>query len=147
MIELGQVDYNNSGQKNCTAEIKIELKDSPKGKVLSIMGGIWNSKHSDYYTCGQCLDTILEFFPSNPKVKRIVEIWNRWHLNDMKAGTPKQEACIREMPTPKTGQAIYDLTCEYLESKGLLVDNGYKYGSEWLFEEIPNEIIVEVESF
>ena len=29
-------------------------------------------------------------------VLKVQSIWNRWHLNDMRAGTPKQEEFIRE---------------------------------------------------
>lgn len=37
----------------------------------------------------------------------------------------------------------YDYTkaCEALEEVGLLYDNGYKYGSSWLKEELPTEVI------
>lgn len=72
-------------------------------------------------------------------VLKVQSIWKRWHLNDMRAGTPKQEAFIREWKLSHK----YDYTeaCKALEEVGLLYDNGYKYGSSWLKEEVPLEVI------
>lgn len=145
VISLGKVDYNRSGRRNCEAEIEIELDNGR----LSICAGIWNPRHSDYYTCGQCVDTVAAFFPKNKKVQEIVQVWDRWHLNDMRAGTPAQMAVIRqhELEFPGYPTSHYDWACQLLEANGLLVDNGYAYGSAWLKEELPADILAKVESW
>ena len=35
----------------------------------------------------------------------------------------------------------YNLACEILEASGLLYDDGYKYGSAWLFRPVPQTAI------
>lgn len=71
---------------------------------------------------------------------RLKQIWQRWHLNDMRAGTPKQEEAVRKW-RPTADDQGYDAACKMLESIGLLVDNGYRYGSSWLKEEVPVEVL------
>lgn len=72
-------------------------------------------------------------------ILKIQSIWKRWHMNDARAGTPKQEDFIREWML--TNEYSYDKACEALSNAGLLFDNGYKYGSAWLKEELPTEVI------
>lgn len=82
------------------------------------------------------------------KVKKFLELWGLWHLNDMRAGTPKQSEALKEFYAtrsyPNNG---YTQACEYLESKGLLYDvhpetgEPYKYGSAWLYESVPDDVL------
>jgi hypothetical protein len=65
------------------------------------------------------------------------QVWDRWHLNDMRAGTPKQEEYIRD----NISKYDYVAVCSALKEAGLLVDDGYKYGSKWLKEEVPEDVI------
>ena len=67
--------------------------------------------------------------PRDPKSRRIAEIWQRWHLNDMRAGCEHQRGWTKE----RIGQP-----CPV---------DGYKYGSAWLFEELPTDIIAEIKSW
>lgn len=73
-------------------------------------------------------------------VARLCHLWERWHLNDMRAGTPKQEEAVRQWRKVNKN-ASYKDTCEMLESINLLVDNGYRYGSAWLKEEVPLDVL------
>jgi hypothetical protein len=151
VIGFGKVDYNNSGRKNCRVTVEIELEDG----WLSICGNIWNPRETDCYSCGQNLDTIAELLLSNPKIKRIVTIWKRWHLNDLKAGSPAQETYLREHPVHAAyPKSHYEEASKVLAAAGLNPDpnylhNGapYKYGSAWLKEELPAEVVAEVESW
>jgi hypothetical protein len=43
-------------------------------------------------------------------------------------------------------QSHYDKACAHLEAKGLLLDRGYRYGSAWLSEPLPSDVVQEVES-
>lgn len=157
-IQLGKCDYNGSGRKNCAAEITIELRDTPNGKVLSVRGGIWNPRHTDYYRCGQCLETILEFFPS---ILPIVEIWRKWHLNDMNGGTPEQAAIVDAFFAKKGAGYDYSEACEALKAAGkYIVDASayntaanvpasteYAYGTQLLHWPLTPEVIEQVEEF
>ena len=132
------------GKRINLPEVEVELEYKDKGPVLSICGSIWNSKHTDCVCGGQCLDTMMKFssLAHNALFKKLHRLWTDWHLNDLHSGTVKQEAALKEHGY--TGSYTDD--CKYLESIGLLEDNGYKYGSSWLYREIPNDVLKEIES-
>ena len=144
---LGKVDYNGSGRRNCEAEITWEIK---QGR-FSMSAGIWNPRRTDYYTCGQCVDTVAAYFPANKKVQRMLAVWREWHLNDMTAGSPAQEAWLKANPSTDND---YTVACARLADAGLNPDPGYlhnekpyKYGSAWLKRDLPPEVLVEVASW
>ena len=60
---------------------------------------------------GQCDEHIK---PKNPKQKRLLELWDKYHLNGMNAGTPKQTELLEQMK--KTTSYEYDKACDYLNS-------------------------------
>jgi hypothetical protein len=145
-IQLGKVDYNGTGRKNYAVDIEVELDEAGE---LHMSGNIWNTTRSDIVQAGQCQDTIAKFFPQDKKVQRMIEVWNEYHLNHMHAGTPAQEKLIEEHQDsfehyPKSH---YEQARALLEEHDLLVDNGYKYGSAWLKQELPAEIVEEVASW
>lgn len=68
----------------------------------------------------------------------IYRLWKLYHLNDMNAGTEKQDRLI-EMGI-KSGELEsrqYDDVVEFLDNRGLLIDDGYRYGSARLYRPIP----------
>jgi len=94
-IHLGKVDYNHNGRKNCAVDVEIEIRimeNKNSQKELSMTGNVWNPLHSDIYSGGQNGDTLAELFKGNAKVQRMIEIWDRWHLNGMKATCEHQRA-------------------------------------------------------
>ena len=105
---------------------------------------------------GQNIDEIAEKYPDDPMVQRIARVWRSWHLNDMRAGTPKQESFLKSR-----GIQDYDKAVEALRKAGLYTDhlpavptaNGdlvrpsYKYGSQWLYEPIPDDVLAEIRSW
>ena len=58
----------------------------------------------------------------------------------MRAGTPKQEEAIRRWRST-TDDPSYDAACKMLESIDLLFDNGYRYGTAWLKEKVPLDVL------
>lgn len=124
--------------------VKIELTNKEnKGPVLSI------SAYMPNVMGGQCLDTLIEStLKENPTFCQIHELWEKYHLNDMHAGTPKQEAMIREgIASGELADRDCTRVCDYLKSKRGYIDNdhkdndgnGYRYGHGWLYEPIPEE--------
>ncbi len=71
-------------------------------------------------------------------VARFREVWERWHLNDMRAGSPAQESFIRTWKV--SNSYSYERACAALKAANLYDDNGYTYGSAWKTEEIPAEV-------
>jgi hypothetical protein len=181
--------------------ITVDIGFSEEGR-LSITG--------DYLGgTGQIYDELLATYPVESA--RLVEIWKRWHLNDMRAGCEHQ--CINWDPSEELTVSTYKLTREALlmgstikleakkklesgksakytpqqlevvnlpykivgdspllkkgyyilekeekitagwvrpdeHPKGLLTKPcevcGYKYGTKWLFEEVPEAILNEL---
>ncbi len=151
-ISLGKIAYNGKS-KNCPVTVSLELRavenaihwetgDKVNGIELSICGNIWNHIKTDCYSCGQNLDTIAQYIKT-PKFKRIRQIWEQYHLNDMNAGTKKQAEAIEKWKA-EGNKYEYSQVCEYLKSIGLYEDGFYKYGHAWLFRPIPDEVIAEV---
>lgn len=142
-IKLGKIDGYGNGRKVCLAEIEIELTDDGK---FSVCGGVWNSRRTDYIMCGQCLDELYPHLKNNSKFKQVYEWWKKWHLNDLHAGTEKQEQALEDAGM-KNWANEYSKCCDYLESIGLLYDNGYEFGTSWLKREIPAEIQEQMRNF
>ena len=146
-LYLGKIDYNDCGKKINLVEIDWEFK----GDKFTMSGGIWNSKKTDYLQCGQCLDTIKRFFPKHKIFNEMYEIWQKWHLNDLKAGSPQQEHYINSLCLKKYD---YDIVRNELKKIHLLKDqsfihNGqpYEYGTAWLKAEIPIVIKNQIKSW
>ena len=116
--------------------VRIRYPD-PLGKEglprLTISADICRSGH--VVAGGQSLDTVREVTthgtPSKDwprkRILKLLSIWERWHLNDMQAGCEHQRTL---------GWTSYDEhpsepcpTC------------GYKYGSAWLYESLPQDVI------
>jgi len=124
----------------------VSLKEVEGAMIFSACG----SYHSgnNWLQTGQCLDSIKKDLLSgdlklDEKIDRkdvldLVEIWKKYHLNDLMAGTKKQ----MEITKGKK----YDEACKELIKQNLINDMGYKYGSGWLLEQIPSNVIKRIES-
>lgn len=135
VLNLGKIDYNDSGRKNCMVTLEVELKPaqnvSPHLTVdlepipadaieLSICGNVWNPRHTDLLSGGQDYETIEEHFSHDPRVMRLIAIWKEYHLNGMKAGTRAQDAALKEMPQVVVHKKdLYTEKCEFLKALDL----------------------------
>lgn len=95
---------------------------------------------------GQVIDEVEKAYKGDPLAEKIVNWWRKYHLNNMHAGTPKQEESLNKAGITNWADD-YDICRKYLESIGLLYDNGYKFGSAWLKEEIPADDLREIKEF
>lgn len=194
----------------------IDIEFTSEGR-LSISGDVREFGRYGNASAGQCQDLMLELFPES---KRLYEIWERWHLNDMRAGCEHQRAAAAGAwnPSKVLGFKKYALKYEMLKKQNELKERaladaqmdrsekssfnkrerellkapysievpadyvvnttlyelksddtktagwvrpdehpggilakpcdvcGYKYGTKWLFEEVPAEIIEELRS-
>lgn len=84
------------------------------------------------------------------KVAQFLQIWGKWHLNDMCAGTPEQTALLKAKlytEDRKYPENDYTHACEFLDAHGLLTDKHpvtgepYKYGHAWLKVEVPAGVL------
>lgn len=124
----------NDSEKGRRLWIEVELKDGCFSACCCGPAIYW----------GQCLDRAgKELNIKDPVFLEIVKYWKLYHLNDMKAGDKEQEKAVKEYT--KNNPYNYDDVCKYLETKGLLVHQGFRYGSAWLKEEIPAEDLQAIE--
>lgn len=72
---------------------------------------------------------------------RLHSVWNRWHLNDMRAGTPAQEEFLRS--NPQINKGYFAGVLDELEKAGLNPDptTGDLYGHKWHHEEVPVDVL------
>lgn len=145
-ISLPKIDYNNSGKKINAVDIELSFENG----CFSASGSIWNHIKSDIISGGQILNKILTYYPNNKLVKKIVDIWSKYHLNDLTPGSPKQMSYLKSLTRPFNAD-FYTWECEQLKKVDLLIDksflhNGkpYEYGSDWLKTEIPENIQQEI---
>jgi len=88
---------------------------------------------------------------TRPMLDRLFDVWGRWHMNDLRAGSPRQEQHLRDHPIPRHvpgGASFYERAVAALSSAGLqpdaqhLVDGRpYFYGSAWLTEDVPEDVL------
>ncbi len=120
------------------AHIELEFENGN----LSICGDL--VQRNDMVMGGQCLDELKELI-QDETFDKLYRLWKLYHLNDMHAGTVKQEEALREAGL--TGWASnYSECCQYLDKVGLLIDDGYKFGTGWLKREIPEEDVKIIQS-
>jgi hypothetical protein len=117
----------NDSEKGRRLKVEVELTDDNNFRVCCAGPAIY---------WGQCIEEAgKELNINDPVFKKIAKFHSLYHLSDMKAGLPIQEKAVKEYT--KDNPYDYTKVCEYLESKDLLVVDGYKYGTAWLCEPIP----------
>ena len=104
----------------------LSLKQEKEKIVFSCVGEIKR------FACGQCYNSIESVAHDDKKWQTIYRLWKLYHLNNMHAGTPKQEEALKDCPLND-----FDARCQYLKSINLYEDEGYRYGSSWLYQPIP----------
>ena len=76
---------------------------------FSASANYWNAAGTDLNHCGQCIDQVIKDFPESEQAQAISEVWSKYHMNDVQAGTPKQmEALEGIKATIEKRQGIYD---------------------------------------
>jgi hypothetical protein len=137
------------------------------GGVLSITGVEGPTIAGNCYgSCGQISSALdpdkIQPAPewTRERIRHFLAIWQRWHLNDMRAGTPRQEAYLREhildyikeKSECNVSLPHHNWATRVLDGAGLNPDpellhsvNGkigpYRYGSAWLTEVLPLDVL------
>lgn len=127
----------------------VIFKDAAKNKVvfdaeITERNGYPEFTASGEYCggAGQCFGHVE---PDGDNQKKLIEIWRKWHLNGMHAGTEKQEEHLKNCGYDLNDyvdhghKSHYDFSCHVLKVAGLLIDDGYKYGSAWLARPLPED--------
>lgn len=147
-----------------TLFVTIELHDqrNPQhGPELSITGVAGPRSNGDAHgDCGQVRrylaaidDRDIAQGWTREMIDQLGDIWDRWHLNGMRAGSPAQEQYLRDHPYDRQrhGSDHFRWARETLAEAGLQPDqhhtaqtsagavpaHGYSYGTAWLYESLP----------
>ena len=137
IIRIGTI----KGQYSLFCRIQLDLLDN-----LSITGVEGPTRSGNCYgSCGQIVMHEWEIVKYAPGWSRELEqefraVWDRWHLNDRRAGTLAQE---KHLMTIKDEFPGYEWAKVKLKDAGLDPDpdTGYRYGSAWLKEPLPQSVI------
>lgn len=164
--------------------ISAKLDRTAKGMELSFSGVEGPTKNGDCRGgCGQIIMEFVEYDPrgylhvsdivpaegwDHAKISRLFDLWDRWHLNGMRAGCAHQKAegwekrpIDQSKPTTAYGKHFPGQVSDSWNMltwvtpkehpEGLLTKPcpvcGYRYGSEWLYENIPTDVLSEIDKF
>lgn len=136
-IKFGKIDYNGTGRKINLVTLKINLEGEEK-PVFTVSADVWNSKKTDILMGGQCLDNLLPYFKSNKLFVEIYRLWDLYHLNNLHAGTKRQEEFLKKFHIEDWADKYYE-TCEFLNKNNMLYDKGVKFGTTWHYWDIPKK--------
>ena len=97
----GSEFYNEDFKPSLEVDVEISLKLEKDPATLSICGNVWNARKSDIINGGQCQDTLRELTEKGvftkwnvdpAKFKQLLDIWDRWHLNDLNPACEHQRS-------------------------------------------------------
>ena len=136
-------------------EVCFNLEQNDKGQYTfsSSVGVYGKGETNECVASGQIFEEILPFIerdtPYGPEYHVIMKLHDRFHLNDMHAGTPAQEAIAEPLRKASkaagTPIALLDLY-RILGKNGLYIDimpdgSQFEYAHGWLIEIIPTHIV------
>lgn len=107
--------------KPCEAgeiSVTVEITDGANGPRLSMTGDVWRNDRRDIISGGQVGAGLAGYVGTwaipRKQFARMVAIWDRWHLNDMRAWCPHQ----RSIDTTKKVELVsYGLTTDAFHSR------------------------------
>lgn len=114
--------------ENNIINCEIELKDKEKDKPVFSMSGSYDS------SCGQIFDNIK---PRTKDQKHLIDLWRKYHLNDVNAGTIEQENILKKCKSKDYEKQIDFLKKHHLYTVTLPDGTKYQYGTAWLYRPLP----------
>lgn len=111
--------------------LRVEIKRKGGVDRLSITGVVGPFRNGNAAgSCGQITDELIskgrklggEWTPH--LVRKLYDIWNEWHLNDMKAGTIRQTEFLRGR-SDDNNSLSYEDACAALKNAGLYADEEF----------------------
>lgn len=125
-----------------TIKVDMYLKFEDGKIVFSCVGQI------SLEAGGQCEDDIDKYLKWDKVWDKIYYLWKTHHLNDMHAGTPKQENLIKMGRLAGVDLSSYDKELDFLREYYVECDEldgePYKYGTKWLYRPIPETDLWEI---
>lgn len=119
---------------------------------LSIHGVIGPKSNGNAFgAAGQIQEELDRVVPGKgwdaESVKKLQKVWDRWHLNDLRAGSPKQMLFLESLEANEE-PVDYENAVKAMKEAGIYEDadfiyegKPYRYGSAWLKKEVPAEVL------
>lgn len=159
VVRLGTIDdYRNDERRH---SVFAEVRYDEDGELHVV--GVEGPYHSGncYGSCGQIVmsyRTAAERARLRPapgwdaeKIAKFFDLWDRWHLNHMTAGSPRQEEYKQAHPEKfevEYPTSHYANACKVLADAGLNPDTEYlhdgepySYGHAWLKTDVPDDVV------
>ncbi len=164
-VMVGTVEeWQSNGKWPAKVFVEVEYTDGS----LSITQATGPTANGNAISCGQGgptadrEDWVWADGWSRELYAELLDTWKRWHLNYLRAGSPAQEAWLRDNPFEvKYPESHYTVACTRLAEVGLEPDPSYlheyqkrnekgeivtemrpyKYGSALLRDEVPPEVV------
>ena len=115
--------------------VDIALQKKDNGQIVFTACGQYR------WWWGQCLDFMNDYLKWDFVWDKIYYRWKNYHLNDMHAGTPKQENLLEMGRLAGVDLSSYDKQLNFLREYFVECDEvdwkPYKYGTKWLYRPIP----------
>jgi len=122
LLYIGKVNVTDHGVQRKSVYVTIDfqagINSIPVGNFkskLSICGVIQPRKNGNCHSAGQILDIlkdpdwVFEKHWDRAEKQKLYSIWERWHLNNMRAGTQKQEDLLSQHKI----KGDYDAKCAF----------------------------------
>jgi hypothetical protein len=157
-VKYGLDDMGNA-ERNPTPTSAHTHEPIPYPDVLSITGEVCDlskrrSSPNFIVSAGQTVDLVREITEpagslTTEDTRRFAELWDKWHLNAMRAACAHMDLSV--VPDDLPAYTSYeDRKAGLLDRSGWMLANvrcpvtGYKYGSAWLAENVPDEVVEEI---
>jgi len=146
VVRLGTVQ---GWRKNHSVFCKISFKNSR----LSICGVIGPTISGNAQGCGQIEMSLKKTDFQNfgkgwdqKLVDKFLNVWRKWHLNDMKAGTPRQMKFLEKQTFDPNVHGDHYSWARKILSENNLNPDVYKgksrlYGSSWFKINVPKNVL------
>jgi hypothetical protein len=104
--------------------------------------GSRDRRYADMVSGGQNIDDVRAI--GSTRAKRIADLWDRWHLNGMRAACVHQAAAAAEIQAAAKMRGYAQDRERWAALSALPCPEGYRYGSAWLYEPVPDDVLAEL---
>lgn len=162
-LVIGWIRPEFFGFENTSCRVELEIELSRKNReqrdlwlrpvknpeALSISGTIYHGKR--WIKGGQIDDTLRKALKADaftrlliPKqtLEKLLEIWDEWHLNDLRAYCIHQKPIIERLrkENPELLRVSHYRELIKVPELARCPECGYRYGTAWLYEPLPEEV-------
>lgn len=157
-VRYGPDDMGNA-ERNPTPISSQTHEPIPYPDVLSITGEVCDlskRRNSDAFIvgAGQVVDAVREVTKPDgtltvEDLNRLADLWQAWHLNTMRSACAHMDLSVVPDDLPDH-LPYFDRKSGNQDRQGWMLANivcptsGYRYGSAWLAEPVPDDVVAEI---